>query len=323
MYTKILAKWRAKEAEEAKSLQRPNEAQPVLLPGHVPIPRAKKTEWVLPSGDGFEEKQSVLLRVRKVVNAARQQHGFTWEHLFSLCDEDRSGTLTWKEFRQMARGVLHIQERTLSDTDLGLLFDEVNTNGGFVVNLGQLLDYLARGPQEPEVLAARKQQRILRVRRNIQLAFSRLNSSEGEIKKLFEKIDLDSSNRLSQYEFTTFVRSDLGLSHWDILASDLEEFYGFMDRDGDGIDVDEFLDYVKKVNKSRHSLGGQNYSLPKSESDSRLSRRKQKTYKDTIEEDLRQKVRSSPVIKVATPFLNTGRDRKPASRAAATSGSFF
>eukprot|EP00930_Biecheleria_cincta_P024163 TRINITY_DN17323_c0_g1_i3.p1 TRINITY_DN17323_c0_g1~~TRINITY_DN17323_c0_g1_i3.p1 ORF type:complete len:221 (-),score=39.63 TRINITY_DN17323_c0_g1_i3:48-710(-) len=220
----------------------------------------------------------------------------------------------------MAREVLNIQERTLSDTDLGLLFDQVSPNSHSVVNLGQLLDYLARGPQEPEVLAARAEQRILRVRRNIQLAFSKI---KGDIKTLFAKIDLDSSNRLSLYEFNTFVRSDLGLSHWDILASDLEEFYTYMDKDGDGIDIDEFLDYVKKVYKSRHSLGGQNFVLGKSESERYLSRRKQKTYKDIIEEDLRQKVRSSPVIRVATPFLNTGRERRPASRAAATSVDLF
>eukprot|EP00930_Biecheleria_cincta_P096605 TRINITY_DN88423_c0_g1_i1.p1 TRINITY_DN88423_c0_g1~~TRINITY_DN88423_c0_g1_i1.p1 ORF type:complete len:116 (+),score=28.28 TRINITY_DN88423_c0_g1_i1:24-371(+) len=110
MYSKILARWRAKEAEEAKAAQRPLEASSVLQPGQ--LPKRKLTEWILPSGDGLEQKQSVLLRVRKVVNAARQQHGFTWQHLFALCDEDNSGTLSWPEFKQMARGVLGVQSRT-------------------------------------------------------------------------------------------------------------------------------------------------------------------------------------------------------------------
>ena len=39
---------------------------------------------------------------------------------------------------------------------------------------GELLHYLARGQLDPEVLAARAQQRVERVRRNIQLAFLHL-----------------------------------------------------------------------------------------------------------------------------------------------------
>ena len=39
------------------------------------------------------------------------------------------------------------------------------------------------------------------------------------------------------------------LSHWDIMPSDLHDFYHFLDRDGDGIDIFEFLDYVKKVSR--------------------------------------------------------------------------
>lgn len=125
------------------------------------------------------------------------------------------------------------------------------------------------------------------------------------------------------FEFNAFVRQHLMLSQWDIMNSDLEEFYSFMDKDGDGIDVYEFLDYVKKINKSKDTLGGQTlYSMTKSESDVSLSRRKHKTYKDRVMEDLRRD-RSTLNIKLDLPFVNTGRDRKPASRAAATAGNFF
>ena len=41
------------------------------------------------------------------------------------------------------------------------------------------------------------------------------------------------------------------LSHWDIMSSDLHDFYKFLDRDGDGIDIFEFLDYVRKINRRR------------------------------------------------------------------------
>ena len=46
--------------------------------------------------------------------------------------------------------------------------------GDFTGSWGELLHYLARGQLDPEVLAARAQQRVERVRRNIQLAFVHL-----------------------------------------------------------------------------------------------------------------------------------------------------
>ena len=73
--------------------------------------------------------------------------------------------------------------------------------------------------------------------------------TDRQIKRSLTTQKRQGSNRLSEYEFEVFVRERLMLSHWDIMPSDLHDFYHFLDRDGDGIDIFEFLDYVKKVNR--------------------------------------------------------------------------
>lgn len=316
-YTKILQKWRAKEAEEAKFISQPQRSTSAAC---LPTVQKSKSGWILPSGNGLDTDSDVLMRVRKRLNAARNLHGFTWEHLFVLGDTDKSGTLSWKEFKQLTRQTLGVPEQAICDGDLRILFSHVNKGSGSLVDLAHLLEFLARGQQDASVVAARAQQRIARVRRNIQLAFVQLKASESDVRKLFEVIDLDNSNRLSEYEFESFVRGDLQLSHWDVMTSDLREFYAFLDRDGDGIDVDEFLDYVTKVNRTKSSMGAQSFAAtaPADGEGFSKGRRKRRTYKEEVEEDLRQKGSLPDGVELTMPFVATGRSRRPTSRAAAT-----
>eukprot|EP00438_Fugacium_kawagutii_P031504 Skav207592 [mRNA] locus=scaffold2450:94965:97961:+ [translate_table: standard] len=76
--------------------------------------------------------------------------------------------------------------------------------------IGELLHYLARGELDPEVLAARAQQRVERGH------FQAIHSTETEA---------------------------------------AEEFYRFLDHDGDGIDMYEFMDYVHRIKRTKKSLG--------------------------------------------------------------------
>ncbi|OLP76728.1 23 kDa calcium-binding protein, partial [Symbiodinium microadriaticum] len=285
MYTELLSKWRAKEAEEAK-LQR--QASPT---GQR---RKAKAGWCLPSGHGLDPKHDTLLRVRQKLNAAKRQRDYSWDQLFAYCDRDRSGTLDWKEFKHMVRKTLGVAHETVCDADLLVLFEQVDSGSSQgernnLVDLSELLHYLARGQQDAAVLQARVQQRIQRVRRNIQLAFVKLDLTEADSRQLFERIDLDSSNRLSEYEFEVFVRERLMLSHWDIMPSDLHDFYKFLDRDGDGIDIFELLDYVRKINRIRDAVGARNLTV--AEKGATRTRRRGLTYKDKLQQELEELAR--------------------------------
>eukprot|EP00931_Biecheleriopsis_adriatica_P089279 TRINITY_DN63430_c0_g1_i1.p1 TRINITY_DN63430_c0_g1~~TRINITY_DN63430_c0_g1_i1.p1 ORF type:complete len:339 (-),score=59.98 TRINITY_DN63430_c0_g1_i1:47-1063(-) len=322
----LLATKRARKADGAKSVR----AQPHLS-DFPSIDRCSSRGWVVPSGNGLDEQHNVLLRVRQRLNAAKKKQGLVWEELFTICDEDKSGTLSWKEFLHMVRNILGVACQTVCDRDLKVLYDQVDnaTSVGCsdgMVDLGELLQYLARGQQDPELQAARAQQRVARVRRNIVLAFQKLNTTDAAVREMFQRIDVDASNRLSQYEFEMFVREDLELSHWDVLASDLNEFYQHMDKNGDGVDCQEFLDFVREVKSKTmgefdchgkaNPLGNPKAPWQRASSRARLAETSQGFNGST----------SMPQLKAQKPsiaFRSSGRDRRPCSRMAATGSGWF
>lgn len=311
MYSSVLKKWRAREAEEAKLL-RPADTL-----------TRKKADWILPAGHGLDPDHEVLLRVRQRLNAAKRLKDYTWHQLFAFCDKDRSGTLDWKEFKHLVRDTLAVPQEAVCDADMMQLFRSIDQvegqgKGSQLVDLSELLHYLARGQLDPEVLAARAQQRVERVRRNIQLAFVKLELTNSDARHMFHRIDMDTSNRVSPFEFEEFVRGRLQLSHWDVMPADLKEFYNFLDHDGDGIDMYEFTDYVQRVNKTKKTLGAQNMARASS---GPLFRRKQRTFKDQLVQDLENGSnggRSMPNLNLTSSFVNVGRQKRPTNRFAAS-----
>mmetsp|Transcript_70654 Transcript_70654/g.169310 ORF Transcript_70654/g.169310 Transcript_70654/m.169310 type:complete len:288 (-) Transcript_70654:124-987(-) len=263
--------------------------------------------------EGLESRDEVLSRVRRRLNAARVQKGMSWESLFKECDANNSGTLDWKEMKVMARNVLGVPTQTVCEYELKVLFGEIDKDGSGSIDVAEMLEYLQHGSRRPEDEAARFEVRIERVRRNVQMAFQKLGSSEAEIRNLFKLVDMDDSCRLSQYEFNFFVRHDLGMSRWHIKNSDLDDFYRYLDKDGDGIDVDELLSYVKQARKHKDTIGAQ--AFYKAPINAPHSRRKRKTFKEELEESFR-KSDSQPMLRLGMPFASLGRDRPPTTRSA-------
>eukprot|EP00931_Biecheleriopsis_adriatica_P092509 TRINITY_DN66319_c0_g1_i1.p1 TRINITY_DN66319_c0_g1~~TRINITY_DN66319_c0_g1_i1.p1 ORF type:complete len:329 (-),score=53.69 TRINITY_DN66319_c0_g1_i1:46-1032(-) len=320
MYTRLLTKWRAQEQEEAKALFAPRkksgDGRPHTTPGA--LNRSRSSPWVLPAGSGLEERHNVFLALRQKLNAAKRLRGLTWEVLFMMCDTDGSGELDWKEFKSMVRETLGVSEQTACEVDLRSLFSHVQDsvgNGSSAVDLGDMLQYLARGPVDKEVENARKTYRVQRVKRNIQMAFLKLNTHEDEVRKMFNAIDLDGNSCLSLFEFESFIRGSLNLTNWDVLSSDLEAFYLHLDRDGKGINADTFLDYVKKVNIEKKDFGVETSRKDPTVPEFRMpTKKKWKSYKDNLLEDI-AKTRSAKNLQDMTmPFVATGRRRPPANR---------
>lgn len=130
-----------------------------------------------------------------------------------------------------------------------------------------------------------------------------------DARRIFAHMDLDGSTRLSQYEFTSFVRHDLGLTRWDVQNSSLADFFSHMDRDGDGLDVSELLQFLKQQHRGRGALGPQSLYVPPK---TPKVDRKLKTHKQRLTDAI-QKSASSPSLHTSS-FTNLGRTCSPISR---------
>lgn len=234
----------------------------------------------------MESRQEILARTRKRINAAKSRKSLTWQDVFGKCDKDGSGYLDMAELTDAVRNSLHCPENAICDYELRTLFTEMDSDKSGGVNMEELLNYLQQGYRTPEEIAARGQVRIQRVRKNLKTSFQSLASSESALRKLFQKLDMDSDCMLSLYEFKTFVRGTLKLSFWDVCNTDIEDFFRYLDKDGHGISVDELIAFVK----SNHMDRPKEFSfidLGKHSSLEAAKKRqmKKKTYKQTLLED--------------------------------------
>eukprot|EP00747_Dinoflagellata_sp_TGD_P063892 gnl/TRDRNA2_/TRDRNA2_153650_c3_seq1.p1 gnl/TRDRNA2_/TRDRNA2_153650_c3~~gnl/TRDRNA2_/TRDRNA2_153650_c3_seq1.p1 ORF type:complete len:286 (-),score=66.33 gnl/TRDRNA2_/TRDRNA2_153650_c3_seq1:95-952(-) len=276
----------------------------------------------------MEREEDVLNRCRRVLNAVKFRSGKSMEEMFKAIDANNSGSLDFRELLFAVRNVLNVHQTTICDYDLKTLFTAMDKDGSGEVSLEELFEYLAKGPRRPEDEAAKMQQRIQRVRKNLRIAFGRLDKNEASIRRLFNALDVDGTGRLSEWEFEEFVRIDLKMSRWDIQSGDLKEFYFALDSDGDGIDVEELLAYIRKKDTKDDYNGQFSFCIltpgPKVQ-------KKRKTYlQQLVEENNRiagssrtsptmssshgklptlSRPTSMPELRYTPSFVNTGRTR--------------
>lgn len=263
--------------------------------------------------DGLETRSDVLSRVRRRLSAAGTRGGKTWDELFSVCDRNRDGSLDFGELNKLVREELKVASVTVCEYELKILFSEVDKNGSGNIDAAELIEFIQHGAKRPQDEAAKFEQRLSRVRRNLRLAFQAVSGKEMDVRKLFGRIDLDSDNRLTFYEFNQFVRVDLNLSRWDVMAADLDHFYKYLDRDGDGIDVYELIRYVKEIHGEGSLLGAQTFYSAGNSPKRSKAERTHKTYKQNLEQSVRRSS-SLPSLALTHPFGCQGRDRRPAFR---------
>jgi len=270
----------------------------------------------------MEPRAEVLSRTRRRINAAKSRQGKTWENVFGKCDKDQSGYLDCSELTEAVRSCLNVPENAICDYELKTLFNEMDSDRSGGVNIEELLNYLSQGHRTPEEIQARAQVRIQRVRKNLKSSFQTMASNESSIRKLFSKVDMDSDSMLSYYEFKTFVRMNLKLSFWDVCNTDLEDFYKYLDKDGNGIMVEELIAFVKSNNMAKPTefsfLELQGHQRPGEEGKKIPKLRTKKTYKQTLLED---SYRSTSMPNLArcsvTPsIVSLGRTHAPRTRSA-------
>jgi Ca2+-binding EF-hand superfamily protein len=212
------------------------------------------------------------------------------------------------------RTTINVPENAICAYELRTLFNEMDKDRSGGVNIEELLVYLAQGPRTPEEIAARAQVRIQRVRKNLKTAFQGIASNESTLRKLFQKLDMDSDSTLSLYEFKTFVRMNLKLSFWDVNNTDIEDFFRYLDRDGSGITADELISFVRNNNLERPSQFSFLETAPSPQGKKRLV--KKKTYKQQLLED---SFRSTSLPNLSrlphtSSMTSLGRNYAPTSR---------
>lgn len=266
--------------------------------------RKQPVAWSGPSKCGLEKPADVLSRVRRKLVAAKARSGLSWEELFVQSDRSKTGTLSYKELTIMVREILKVPLHTVCEHDLKVLFTEADEEGTSALNLAVLLKYLQQGYKRPEDEEARLKQRVTRVQRNVHMALCKIRGDEEEIRKIFDVADLDDSNRLSPFEFNSFVRNDLALSKWHVMDSDVKGVYRTFDKDGQGIDFMEFLGSIRQAGQKRDECGPQNFCKPSSTCEAAKSRRRHQTYRQQLDARLNQS-QAQPLSIRSTSALDT------------------
>jgi len=271
----------------------------------------------------MESNDQIVARARKRLIGAKSRQKASWQELFAAGDKDRNKSLDVKEVKHVIREKLHIPETSMADYEIHAIFDGVDLDGSGAIDLDEFLKYVSRGPIRPEDEEKLFAKRTQRVHRNLRMGFSRFRSNELAVSKLFEHIDLEGDGRISLHELNLFMRRDLKLSQWDVFDSDLKVFYKSLDENGDGVDVNELLQFIQKTKKSNSAVGNGKFSFV----EDRCSKvaRKKPTYKSQLLSQMQKsqsagnlqsrdstqlsKSRSASSL-VSTPsFVNLGRTR--------------
>ena len=171
----------------------------------------------------------------------------SWASIFEMADVDGSGELDVKEFREAARNVMNIPASTVSDRELGLLFDAAETGGDGQVSGPEFAAFISQAPHTVQMMKgmSRQMQNALRsVIKMVQQASNAVAMETGWT-KLFETYDRDGQGSLDLQEFTAILREDCKIDEKVIPDEHLAQLLKEVDTDGTGdIDAHEFQKFL-------------------------------------------------------------------------------
>ncbi|CAE7396377.1 cysK [Symbiodinium sp. CCMP2592] len=153
------------------------------------------------------------------------------------------------------REKLRIPDTTLPDHEIQVVFCEIDLDKTGAISGPEFSKFVSRGPLNPEEEAKLFAVRVKRVHRNLRLGFRNYKTDDAAVRRLFDRIDRGGDGRISMHELMGFVREDLKLTKWDVFESEMKAFYKSMDDNGDGLDANEL---VKFIRHTRAANGKQN-----------------------------------------------------------------
>ncbi|CAE7945210.1 cysK [Symbiodinium sp. KB8] len=143
------------------------------------------------------------------------------------------------------REKLRIPDTTLPDHEIQVVFCEIDIDKTGAISGPEFSRFVSRGPLNPEEEAKLFAVRVKRVHRNLRLGFRNYRTDDAAVRKLFDRIDRGGDGRISMHELMGFVREDLKLSRWDVFESEMKAFYKSMDDNGDGLDANELVKFIR------------------------------------------------------------------------------
>lgn len=216
----------------------------------------------------FESEEMVVHRVKTVLNTfvhseaslpavGRQRielpgsegvdQDTKWKRLFDHYDDDHGGALSFKEFRKLIRGALHINEKKLPDKDLRLLFHRIDYDGSGEIEYGEFARYVKLGTKELQELPKT-------LGRALRLALARLKlRTEADLREMFESWDFDASGGITLHQLRRMIREVLRLNKYEFSDYFIKRLFTNIDVNSTG--EIEFREFAKFINE-HVNLGG-------------------------------------------------------------------
>jgi Ca2+-binding EF-hand superfamily protein len=162
-----------------------------------------------------------------------------WKRLFTYYDDDHGGALSFKEFKKLIRGALHINESKLPDKDLMLLFQRIDSDGSGEIEYGEFTRYVKLGTRESQELPRT-------LGRALRLALARQKiRTEVDLRETFESLDFDASGGITLHQLRRLIRETLRLNKYEFSDYYVKRLMTNIDVDNTGqIEFDEFAKFI-------------------------------------------------------------------------------
>jgi Ca2+-binding EF-hand superfamily protein/DNA-directed RNA polymerase subunit F len=232
-----------------------------------------------PATEGDVTSLSELFNASLLLSTERGASGeaavrLTWYETFKLIDTNRSGLISFDEFRDACRHrkMLAIAPDRISDTQLIALWKALDLNGNGTISAGEWGHFMMRGAP---AAAESARQRLFRLRlahqrkfkadadarsgRDLAVLFADITpASESELNlyatqfhsalrrmtgprevdnvwfRLFRTVDLNDSGLIDFQEFETVARELLRVVHSEVTDEQLQQLWKALDEDGSG-----------------------------------------------------------------------------------------
>eukprot|EP00439_Symbiodinium_sp_Y106_P080202 s351_g18.t5 len=160
------------------------------------------------------------------------------------------------------REKLRIPDTTLPDHEIQVVFCEIDIDKTGAISGPEFSRFVSRGPLNPEEEAKLFAVRVKRVHRNLRLGFRNYKTDDAAVRRLFDRIDRGGDGRISMHELMGFVREDLKLTKWDVFESEMKAFYKSMDDNGDGLDANELVKFIRHTRAANGKQNQRNQTGP-------------------------------------------------------------
>jgi Ca2+-binding EF-hand superfamily protein len=258
----------------------------------------------------------VLAQARFKITAAKQKHHLSWERIFKELDKDGNGQIDRREMMTHFRPVMGIHDNVLTDYEIKMLFDHLDSDNSGGVELTEMLEFLQTGEKNASEEQAREGKRLHSLQHSLHHILSKHDKDPRKDKlgrsgldRLFAEIDTDNDGKIDFLQFVDFVRIKCGISPWAAKSNDLRKLYLIIDADDDGVEKEELFNFIYDE-KNRQPL-------TRARTLAELREKVRPTYKEVLRnktKNMTNNFSADALHQVTHAFTNVGRVKPPIRR---------